>query len=296
MKRAACWLSGIALPVLALAAGPQVQFSMVVTGTITVSPDGSVKGYSLDDSEELPRNVQQIVHKTIPGWEFVPVTADGRAVTAGTGMTLRLVADRQDKSHVVIRIAGAEFGCSSRRTRKNTPEVCPAGSSLRYAHRKPPRYPLDALRHGVGGEVILALEVGRDGHVARAAVRTVNLYTSVNRQAHYREVLADASLKAARKWTFHLPTIGPGADKDHWVVKVPIRYTYQAAQTGTLLRRRHASRTQWRAYIPGPVHDIPWADEDGAAGSGDAVAGGAPFVGNPHFVLKTPLAGDAGKS
>jgi hypothetical protein len=289
---------GIALPVLAFAGEPRVQFSMVVTGTITVNPDGGVQDYSLDDDGNLPTYVQQIVQKTIPDWEFVPITADGRAVAASTGMTLRLVADRQDKSHVAIRVAGAEFGCSSWRTRRNTPDVCPAGHSISVAQRKPPRYPRDALIHGVGGEVILVLEVGRDGHVTHAAVRTVNLYTPIARQAHFREILADASLKAARKWTFHPPTTGPGADKDHWVVKVPVNYTYSAAQTGTLLRRRRAPRSQWRAYIPGPVQDIPWDDDDGAgvAGSGDAVAGGAPFTSNPRFVLKTPLAGDNGKS
>jgi hypothetical protein len=45
-------LLGIALPVLAFAGEPRVQFSMVVTGTITVNPDGGVQDYSLDDVHE----------------------------------------------------------------------------------------------------------------------------------------------------------------------------------------------------------------------------------------------------
>jgi hypothetical protein len=46
------------------------------------------------------------------------------------------------------------------------------------------------------------------------------------------------------------------------------------------------------------VNNIPWADEDegGAAGSGDAVAGSGVFVRDTRFELKTPLAGDPGKT
>ena len=297
MKRSiACvLLLMLLLPMLACASGTPIEASMVVNGTITVNPDGSVRGYALDKENTLPSYVRQIVQKTVSGWMFVPVKTDGKAVTARTGMTLRLVADWHDKEHATIWVAGAEFGCDSWRTSREYTETCPSGSMVTEAQRTPPHYPTDAAFHGVGGEVFLVLDVGRDGRVMRAAVRKVDLYSMIPRQPKYRKVLADASLTAARKWKFHVPTVGPEADRDHWIVVVPVRYKFQMSGTGTLLRK---PRSQWTAYVPGPVNNIPWADEDegGAAGSGDAVAGSGVFVRDTRFELKTPLAGDPGKT
>lgn len=289
MKHLACLWLGVLIPALALGAQPHIQESMLVTGAITVNPDGSVQSYTVHDMDKLPLGVRRIIQDTVPRWQFVPIMAGGKATAAKAGMSLRIVADMIDKNHATIQVAGAAFGCDTR-PKANLPGECPAGTAIRYVRRTPPSYPMDALRARVAGEVFVVLQVGRNGRVTQAAVRQVNLYTLSDEQSHYREVLADASLRAARRWTFRVPTIGPSAAKDHWVVTVPINYR---------LRRGYATNRgygHWSAYLPGPARVIPWDHED-TSGSGrgaDAIAGGAPFVRDVRFVLETPLAKAAG--
>lgn len=286
MKRLPWLLLGLIVPALAFAAAPHVQASMVVTGAITVNPDGSVRSYTVRDLDKLPPAARNIIQATVPHWRFVPILSGGKAIAAQAGMSLRIVADMLDARHAAIRIAGAAFGCDAL-PRSNLPGECPAGTAIRYAHRMPPRYPVDALRARVGGEVFLVLQIGRDGHVTQAAARRVNLYTMTDDQAYYRKVLADASVRTAERWTFQPPTIGPNTAKDHWVVVVPVNYWIGPPDSAPA---RHYGR--WNAYIPGPVQTIPWAGADGrASGSADAVVGGAPFTRDTRFVLKTPLSG-----
>ncbi len=297
MKRMVWLLLGISISAMALAAEPPIQASMVIGGTITVNPDGSVKTYTIRDLDELPPAVRNIVQATVPNWQFVPVMVHGKATTAEAGMSLRIVADWPSihAKQATIRVAGAVFGCEARR-KSQLPGECPLGTAVTEVSRRPPRYPVEAVRARVGGEVFLVLEIGRDGHVMQAAARQVNLYSLTDQQARFRKMLADASLEAARRWTFRAPTVGPDAAKQHWVVTVPINYTIgpPRMQTGSLLRRTgRPARDQWRAYVPGPVQSIPWNEEDqsGTGGSGDAIAAGGLFVKDARFVLKTPLNG-----
>lgn len=300
MKRVAwSWLACLLLPILgcayggmSAAAAPSVEMSMVVTGTITVNPDGSVRSYTIHELDKLPPAARRIVQATVPHWQFVPIMANGKAVALEAGMSLRLIADMIDHNHARVYVAGAEFGCDAGRARKLLPGECPKGTSVSYARRWPPNYPEDALQARVGGQVFLVLQVDRNGHVSQAAARQVNLYSVTGWPAHYRKVLAEASLRAARKWQFSVPTMGPNAAKDHWVVEVPVNYWMGPPGSAPV---QHYG--QWNAYIPGPVQDIPWAGRDGAAGSADAIAGGgAPFVRDTRFVLETPLTGGTGQS
>ena len=293
MKRVACSLLCMVLPMLGLAAEPRIEGSMLVTGTITVNPQGGVQSYAVQDLDKLPPAVQQIIQTTVSRWQFVPINADGKAVTAEAGMSLRIVADMVDAQHATIRIAGAAFGCDAR-PKSNLPGECPAGTAVRYAHRDPPSYPMDALQARVGGEVFLVLQIGRDGRVSQAAVRQVNLYSVTDWPAHYRKALANATLRAASKWQFSIPTTGPNAAKDHWVVQVPINYTLGPCCSAPTHRYG-----QWNAYLPGPVQDVPWAHENVSGASrtsADAIVSGGLFVRDTRFVLKTALADGGGRS
>lgn len=295
MNRLACLLLGFLVSAAASAAEPHLQASMVVTGTITVNPDGSVKDYTLHDPDGLPPAVRQIVQATVPAWQFVPVVENGAPVTAEAGMSLRVVADWPSihAKQATIRVIGAAFGCDAR-SRARLPDECPPDSTIASRSRKPPRYPLDAVRARVGGEVFLVLEVGRDGHVLQAAARQVNLYSLTDQQARFREMLANASIEAARGWTFKVPAAGPDAERDHWVVTVPINYMigHPRTHTGTLLRSRSPrAQNEWKAYVPGPVRIIPWDDQDAVSGSTDSIAAGSLFVQDSRLVLKTPLNG-----
>lgn len=298
MKRSACFFAGLAVSALAWAHGGAdgskrgIEASMVVTGTITVNAKGSVQGYTIQELDKLPPAARQIIQATVPRWQFVPIIENGKAVAAKAGMSLRIVADMLDEHRATVRVAGAAFGCDAGRARKLVPNECPAGSSVTYLDRRPPQYPVEALQDRVGGEVFLVLQIDRNGHVSQAAVSQVNLFSRTDRAGHYRKVLAETSLRAARRWQFSIPTVGPDAAKDHWVVQVPVNYWL--GPPGSAPAQRYG---RWNAYVPGPVQEVPWAGADGAAnGNADAIAAGAPFMRDRRFVLKTALADDTGQS
>lgn len=279
------------LPALA-APPPQVEASMVVTGTITVNAQGGVQAWSIRGLDQLPPAARHILQATIPGWRFVPIVVAGKPVASKAGMALRIVADFTDlrARKAIVRVAGASFGCEAR-AKSQLPGECAPGTTVTKFHARPPRYPMDALRARVGGEVLLELEIDRNGRVARAAARQVNLYSRPFHPDHYREVLAQASVRAAREWQFRIPTTGPGATKDHWIVAIPISYAIGGPDSA----RRRMDYGQWNVYIPGPVQSIPWDEPRAGHVGSDAIAGnGTPFVRDARFVLETPLSGAAG--
>lgn len=280
----------LAVPAAALAATPHVEETMVVSGTLTVSPTGAVQGYHVHGFTKLPVAARNILQATIPRWTFVPIVSHGKLVAARTDMYVRIVADFVDRDHARITVAGAQFGCGALQGRKAAPNACPRDASVSYAQRRPPEYPMDAARAGVGGETFLLLRIGRDGKVMHAAVRQVNLYTRTPRPAFWRQQFAAASLRAARRWRFHPPTAGPTATGTWWDVTVPINYTIRDRMAYACSSVRYG---HWCAYLPGPVQTIPWVHS--GANAAVAVAGGGPFLRDPRFVLKTPL-GTAAKS
>lgn len=289
MKTIVAVLLAVLMPVAAGAAEQPVEASMVVAGTITVDATGGVQGYTLHEQDKIPPGVVQIVERTIKGWQFVPVVENGKAITAQAGMAVRVVARKTDENHMAIRVAGASFGCSAYQAKKLLPNACPSGTTVTAERQQPPRYPGEALKEGLGGEVYLAVEVGRDGRVIRADATQVNLSNRISGSAvRVQNVFANNARDAAMKWRFNVPTVGPEAAKDHWVVTVPISYTIGGPAPDVY--------GKWHAYVPGPERDVPWA-KGKASGSADALAGGgAPFVRDSRFVLKIQPGVDGDRS
>jgi len=280
------------MPFIAFAADgstrPQIQASMVVTGWIEVTPDGSVGGYALDQPDKLPQPVIDIIRKTTSVWKFKPILVDGKPVPAKTRMSLRIVADLIDRERASLHVGGAEFGRDAGLAR--TKEECPPGACLEYGNRHPPRYPLDMLMDRVSGTVYLVQEIDRDGHVAKQAVRQVDLHRigTPEQMAFWRNEFAQASLKAAQDWTYHVPTSADAPAKDHWVASIPINFRLRALDRPP----PHDGYGQWDVYIPGPVRDIPWSKDGATHADSDSGAdaipdNGAPFVADTRFVLLT---------
>lgn len=63
---------------------------MLLTGTIVVGPDGSMKSYELDKTDKIPANITALVSNATQQWHFDPVTRDGQAVTAKARMSLQI--------------------------------------------------------------------------------------------------------------------------------------------------------------------------------------------------------------
>lgn len=287
-------LGVLLLPTATLAsdAPPVQQASMLVSGTIGVDPHGAVTAYTLQDADKLPPAVVQLIKESVPAWRFKPGVSGGVALSASTGMSLRIVANIADAQHATISLAGEYFGCPSGMSTKRSPMICPVGQYPSYRVVNPPTYPVAAARSGIEGKVFLVLQIGADGHVLQSAVRQVDLYTKKFFPASSRALLAHAALDAASKWTFNVPTRGAAAAAGKWDVNVPVTFDLERPlQLPGDLNYVRPKHSLWRAYFSGPISPIPWVDRATKAPPGmrgDAIAGNGLFMADPRFVLLTP--------
>jgi len=85
----------------------------------------------------------------------------------------------------------------------------------------PPMYPEDVLNARGRGDVLLLVQVGRDGKVLDVATEQVNLRVIANEaiMRKMRDKLARVSMGAARKWTFKAPSTGNEKDEASWTVR-----------------------------------------------------------------------------
>lgn len=261
---AACLLMGVSPPAMGgntLAARKQVESSLQVSGTITISPDGSVQAHTLDPAAPLGEHLTRFLDQRIRAWRFEPVQVDGKTVTARVPMHLRLVAKPADDGKLSVAIAGTYFASN---------DAGPATDHARSSMMPPPRYPRDAMYMHGQGTVYLIVQVGRDGKVANVDAEQVNLRVLGNARemALMRKMLATAAVRAARDWTFQPPTTGESANDDAWLVRVPV--DFMLAEEGATEPQK---RTGWDAYVPGPRNmQMPWAQEKlRTAASPDAV-------------------------
>ena len=275
MKRWLLGTVGCLLAGTALAGGPravreQVEASMVVTGSIGVTPQGTVLAYTIDHPEKLPPLIVDLIGKDLPRWTFQPVLLDGKPVSAKAGMSLRLVARSAGDGKFQIGVRSAWFG--------------DPGQGIKKDRMDPPRYPIQAVRGRVEGTVYLALRVDREGKVADAAAEQVNLRVIAgdNEMKHWRDLFAKATVEAAKAWTFT-----PAEASDHALyrdVKVPVAYGLSA---GPIARRPVYG--QWETYVPGPLEPVPWSDADRMLTGGVDALPDDGVYGAPSLSLLTPL-------
>lgn len=246
----------------ALAAPPRIDASMLLSGHIVVSPQGTVRSYAIDHADQVPTVVMQQLARAIPRWRFVPVTLQGKPVTARSTMHVRMVARPLGNHRYRLRVGSAEFGDGRHGT----------AATFRFDMHGRPIYPLDLSQQRVSGTVYLVMRIDPAGRVDRIAAEQVNLRTRGPDplMKRWRRELARSAMTSARHWTFTVPTEGPRAGRDHWVVRVPV--TYRLREVGRAPRFHYG---EWIGYIPGPRQHIPWlhADERSRTGA-DALADG----------------------
>lgn len=239
----------------------QVESSLQVSGTVTIAPDGTVQAHTLDPKAPLGEPLVQFLDESIRKWRFQPVTVDGKVVTARVPMHLRLVARPTGDGNASITIASTHFGSRD------------AGVPTDFVSRgrlAPPMFPKDAARMGGKGTVYLIVQVGRDGRVANVDAEQVNLRVvgTENQMEMLRSTFTKAALRAARNWTFDIPTTGDEAKDDHWLVRVPVEFVL----VGRPGDKPH-DKTGWDSYVPGPRNArMPWAQDSlRVAGDPDAL-------------------------
>lgn len=260
MKKA---ITGVLLATLALAAhastSSDLESSAVVDGTIVLTKDGTVQATEIKDEAQYGKPIADMVRKAASQWLFYPVLREGKPVVAKVSMHVRVVLHKTPDNNYSARIKGATFGDMDR---KSTDALRNTEGNKKIM----PRYPGDAIRARVQGTVYLALRVGRDGHVTDAIAEQVNLANigSDSILRRYRDMMAKATLDAAKRWTYEVPTTGRLAGQDSWTAHVPVTFTLNSTPTPPPPR-------VWQTYVPGPYTQAPWSDKSDM-GAVDAVA------------------------
>ena len=257
----------------------QAEASMTLSGIIDIGREGQVEGFQLDHREKVDAGVAGFVDKAVQSWRFEPTLVDGKPMPARTTVHLRLIAGNMEGNSMQVRVVDARFG-------KLGGSSAPSTDDVTAAKTRAPVYPPQAASIRGQGTVMLLVKVGRDGKVADVIAEQTNL-TVVGPERtmnQLRDVLAKASVRSAREWTFNPPTTGEDKDRDFWTVRVPVNYFFD---------KQSERYGRWSAYIPGPRQQAPWktGEETLAAGSDLLPEGGVYMVGRAQEGprLLTPL-------
>jgi hypothetical protein len=235
-----------------------------VNGDIQIGPDGHVTDCWL--KTKMAPTVAALVDRTVRGWHFEPVTLDGRPVNAKTTMNLRLSATPAPNDSYSLRIESVHFG------------------TLSQTNRKPPTYPSDAVRAGLGARVVLYLIIGESGHVidAMPGQTSLTMRAKDEREAEmWRKRFEKVSLEAVKSWRY---------DTSELVDGKRVAKRYAIAPIVFYVNPEH----QWTTYVPGPVHPS-WWDKKTADGKSEQrfaqLTDGETASANSNFRLKDDVIG-----
>ncbi len=228
----------------------EVESSLLVTGTIDVTPAGDVATYALKESGKLPTGIVDMVASVAPHWKFEPIALQDKAISRSE-MSLLFIAKKQENGKFSLTLRSAYFMAPA-------PTAKEERLSIDKTNFKPPVYPLSLQNDGVTADVYVAVKVGRDGRLIDADVMQIDLRKvgSQPQLRRWRNAFERSALAAASLWTFLVPAAGADKDKPYWVGTVPLSYTFDAEPPayGT-----------WRTYVPGPYTAIPWMNEQSVA-------------------------------
>lgn len=257
------------------AARKQIESSMLVTGSIDITPAGEVASYALDAPERLPKGLVDLAARAIPHWKFEAVALQNAQVSRSK-MSLQFVATKLDGGRYSIELRNASFYSGN------------AGESVSVDHARSrlPTYPMQLMNEGVSGTVYLQLQIGRDGKVLNIDASHVNLRVIGDQgaMARWRRMLSRASITAVKDWTFNVPTTGPDAGEPHWFGTLPVSFTFEDQNL--------PEYGQWETYVAGPRTILPWLrDAKIADGALDALTPNRFHPAQEGRRLLTPLQG-----
>lgn len=127
---------GLASAAQAAPQRPMVEASMLITGTIVIAPDGSVRSHAIDHPEKVPVTIREFVGNAIAAWKFEPILVDGKPVVVHTNMNMRLVMDPLAHGSYSMRVGGVSFagGDPSQICRSITPQTVLMHRSIHPTH------------------------------------------------------------------------------------------------------------------------------------------------------------------
>lgn len=215
--------------------------SMVLTGQIKIGLEGEVEGFTLDQREKVPADMAEFVDRSVTTWRFEPIVRDGKPVHARTQVAIRLLAQPGENGNDRVTLDAATFGGYDQ------------GSTEQVTSVTLPRpvFPRVGLELGGSGDVMLLVQVGRDGKVMDVIAEQVNLRVvgDERRMQKLREAFARQSVNTARRWTFRAPTTGDAVGEPFWTVRVPVSFDFNEV---------NRAYGKWNVYIPGPRAKASW--------------------------------------
>jgi TonB family protein len=155
--------------------------------------DASGRIVSLAPVGHTAEGLADELRPVIAGWAFEPGRIDGVAAPTQTTINITLAARRTVGDAVSLRVVEASAG-------------------PRVGNAVPPRYPVQSLRAGESGEVLVRVEVDDEG---RPAAPSIAQSTAPKR-------LERAAIEAIRQWTFVPERVGGHAIAS--TLLVPLRF------------------------------------------------------------------------
>ncbi len=253
---------GLLLLLAAFGSARASDLRLPIQGEVGINEQGEVFDYRT--SSELSPLVLELVDKHVRSWKFQPVVRNGVAIPAKAAMRMTLTLRPVDAGYEA-RIEEVHF------------------SGIRKSiTMEPPRYPPQAARVGVGGDVLIAVRVDAAGQVVEAAaIQHAWPYRSMSLSAvdNWAPVFAKASIAAAMRWKFE--PAGPGDEPDTTLV-VPIDYRMEGMPT---------AGKGWRREVAGPLSPIPWLNPERQSFDVDDLRHGQALVVGESVKLLTPVVG-----
>ena len=249
-------------------------YEIVANGEVRIAPDGSVSDYRL--KSKLTPAIAELVNRAVRGWRFEPILQDGKPVIAKSALRMRLIAEptAKDPDSFIMRVVDIEFGA---------PDRTHGG--------RPPRYPNAAVSARLNAKVVLALRLDETGKVVEAVPYQTSLGARPRSETdgeNWRRLFERASITAAKTWRYDLTETIDGKRIGTYAL-APIVFTIMPP--GQVANRQD----NWQAYIPGPIHELPWdfGRSDSADDPASRLADGEAAALNSRFRLVDDVVGKA---
>lgn len=226
---------------------------------LQVQSDGQVASVAVET--EVTPALKEAVQRTLMRWRFTPMLVDGKPTAFSVPMHLNLVASKKANGYEIL-VDSHHF----------PPE--PGATAVRGdGQRAPlsaksmsrPQYPKELGKRGMMGTVLLVVRVNADGQVGEVVAGQTQFYDNGrNVSALSLRVLENAAIRAARGWSFNVPS--GERDANDMTVLVPVQF---------LLWGVDIRPGQWLTVWRTPKRQVAWLAPKAAENRiGIAIGGG----------------------
>jgi len=238
-------MSGLFTCAMAQTESPPAKFELIVRGTVSIDAQGAVLQYALE-SKDLPEPVTDLIARTVAGWRFEPVLADGKAVQAKTRMMMQIQGQAIDGEKYQLSLADVVFGVRELR-----------------GPITPPKYPISAVRYMQNADLWIAARINANGDVLEMHPWRTSLsrsYRSKKEEEKWRKRFEAVAVDAIETWKFEPLSPADGISVESTLM-IPMSFRTSFSARAPVAKQ--ASATVEFSGVPGPIHPIPWLPSSG---------------------------------